>query len=45
MAAIFDQIRRFSFKLYKNEYKGVFKVADYDSEIKNSKFKMAAIFY
>ena len=36
-AAIFAKIRRFRFKLYKNEYKKVFEVADYDSEVKNLK--------
>ena len=45
MAAIFDWIWRFSFKLRENEYKGGFEVIDYDSEVKNSKFKMAAIFH
>ena len=29
-------IRRISFYLYKDEYKRVFKVADYDSEVKNN---------
>ena len=41
MVAIFDYIRRFSFKLHKNEYEVGFEVADYDSEVENKKFKMA----
>ena len=41
MAVIFNQIQRFSFKLYKNEYNGVFEVADYSFGIKNEKFKIA----
>ena len=41
MAAIFQEIRRFLFKLYKNKYKGVFKIADYDSEVENKKLKIS----
>ena len=41
MAAIFDWIRRFSFKWHKNECKRIFEVADYDSKVENKKFKMA----
>ena len=40
MAVIFDEILGFSFKLYKNKYK-VFEVADYSSEVKNGKLKIA----
>ena len=34
-------MRRFSFKLNKNEGKGDFEVAEYDFDLKNRKFKMA----
>ena len=44
MVAIFYKIRRFPFELHKNEFKGVFEVADYDSGVENEKFKMAANF-
>ena len=40
MVAIFDWIRRFSFKFCKSKYKEVFEVANYDSEVENEKFKM-----
>ena len=41
MVAISDSVRRFSFKLHKNEDKGIFEVADYDYEVENEKFKIA----
>ena len=41
MVAIFDWIRRFSFKLNKNEDKGDFEVAEYDFDLKNRKFEIA----
>ena len=44
MAVIFDWIWRFLFTLYKNEYNGIFEVADYDSEIENEEFKIAGGF-
>ena len=44
VAAIFDSIRRYSFKLHENEYKMVFEVVDYDSKLKNEKIQMADIF-
>ena len=41
MAVIFVEIQLLLFKLHRNEYKSVFEVADYDSEVKNEKFIMA----
>ena len=41
MAAIFYYIRRFWFKCHKNEYTGVFEVADYDSNVENEILKIA----
>ena len=40
MAAILDKTRHFSFKMHKNKYKRVFEVTDYDSEVKNKKWRI-----